>query len=62
LWVIVAATHQGSVATPESAASIHNQVLALHDVMLVVAAIVATTLGITLWAYLVKQRKSIPTH
>jgi EmrB/QacA subfamily drug resistance transporter len=56
LWVILSLTHQGVTPGPELAAPIRVQVLALHDVMLVVAAVIAATLALTLWAWFVKKK------
>ena len=56
LWIIRSAARQGSAYTPTSETPIHIQVLALHDVVLVVAAVIAATLAITVWAWLVQDK------
>ena len=56
LWIVRSATLQGTDYVRSSTTPIHIQVLALHDVMLVVAVIIAATLAITVWAWHAKGK------
>ncbi|MHB1354367.1 MAG: MFS transporter [Anaerolineae bacterium] len=56
LWVVRSAALQGAARIAPGGTPVHIQILALHDVMLVVAAIIALTLALTVWNWLTTGR------
>lgn len=58
VWIVRSAVRQGAANVQPVTTPIHNEVLALHDVMLLVAVILAVILAITCWAWLVKGNRA----